>query len=634
MIVEKTEIFGLIKPKLDAHTMGIHSAAQLLQECGYGVVLADERIEELLGNIRHEPERRNLLNWIGENRITRLGISYRLDPLDGETIMGYLIEGLKQNRLFHFQGGDIRGVFFAGLPESCRRIEKQWDGLVRTFSGGESPAETLSLLEIPKERFPDGIVENSGYDQQRMEFGHSIIKEEAYQEIAPYGAADYPTYGTPMDSVTERIAWRFRTGKGPLMRAHVGPYLSNQKREESVREFIDWTRELARAGYLDILSIGTSQLTQSAFGKNWEDQPNGGGVPVNSAEEYRQIWEAARPMLVRTYAGTRSIPELARIHEESLHICWHALSLWWFNQLDHRGPYSLMENLEQQFAALRYVGKTGKPFEPNVPHHFAFRGGDDVTYLVSAYISAKLAKKAGIKTLILQNMLNTPRASWGIQDLAKSRALIRLLQELSDSNFRFYLQPRAGLDYFRPDLNEAKAQLSSVTALMDDIDPHNEMSPPIIHVVSYSEAAHLATPDIINESIRITQYSLQKYRELRRRGEVEDMSLHPEVLDRTRQLEADARRMISSIEASMENPYTPEGFYWIFRAGFLPVPYLWHPTEEFAHASQWRTKWINGGVKVVDELGSPVSAREISEKASENLRIMKAKNHLFSKEKM
>jgi hypothetical protein len=634
MIVENTEIFGLIKPKVDAHTLGIHSAAQLLQECGYEVVLAEENIESALNDIRHEPRRRDVINWVQETGITRLGISYRLDPGDAEDMMGYLVEELKRNRLFHFQGGVIRGLFYAGLPEACKRIGNQWEGLVRTFSGGESPSETLTLLEIPKDRFPQDMVESSGYDQRRMAFGHEIIKRQQYMDMPPPAKADYPTFGTAMDSVTDRMDHQNRIGSGPLMRAHVGPYHSDQKREESVREFISWTKELATAGYLDILSIGTSQLTQSDFGKDWQDQPNGGGVPVNSAEEYRQIWEAARPMLVRTYAGTRNIPELARLHEENLHICWHALSLWWFNQLDNRGPYSLLENLEQQFGALQVIAGTHKPFEPNVPHHFSFRGGDDVTYLVSAYLSAKLAKKKGIRTLILQNMLNTPRATWGIQDLAKSRALLTLLQELTDGNFRFYLQPRAGLDYFSPDLELAKAQLASVTALMDDIDPHNEMSPPIIHVVSYSEASHLATPEIINESIRITQHSLRQYRERRRRGDVEDMSLHPEVLERARGLVEEARTMILAIEKSMADPYTPEGFYWIFRAGFLPVPYLWHPTEEFVHASQWKTKWVKGGIKVVDEWGKPVSAREIGERATTNLRTMKEKNHLFSKGKL
>ena len=68
---------------------------------------------------------------------------------------------------------------------------------------------------------------------------------------------------------------------------------------------MSWAKYLAETGYLDILSIGTSQLTQSNFGEDWGDRPNGGGVPINSPEEYRMIWEVSRPLLLRTYAGTK-----------------------------------------------------------------------------------------------------------------------------------------------------------------------------------------------------------------------------------------------------------------------------------------------------------------------------------------
>ena len=88
-----------------------------------------------------------------------------------------------------------------------------------------------------------------------------------------------------------------------------------------------------------------------------------------------------------------------------------------------------------------------------------------------------------------------------IQDLAKSRALLNLIKELQDDSFRVVLQTRAGLDYLKPDIEEAKGQLASVTAMMDDIEPNNCYSPEIIHVVSYSEALFLATPDIIDDSI-------------------------------------------------------------------------------------------------------------------------------------
>jgi len=112
----------------------------------------------------------------------------------------------------------------------------------------------------------------------------------------------------------------------------------------------------------------------------------------------------------------------------------------------------------------------------------------------------------------------------GIQDLAKSRALLKMTGELCNDRFQVLLQPRAGLDYFKPDPEEAKAQLAAVTCLMDDIDPLNTASPPLIHVVSYSEASHLATPTVIDESIRITLYTLKSWREARRRGDIENMS--------------------------------------------------------------------------------------------------------------
>ena len=225
----------------------------------------------------------------------------------------------------------------------------------------------------------------------------------------------------------------------------------------------------------------------------------------------------------------------------------------------------------------------------------------------------------GISTFILQNMLNTPRSTWGVQDLAKSRALLSLIRELEDSSFRVILQPRAGLDYFKPDLEVAKVQLAAVTALMDDIEPHDETSPPINHVVSYSEASHLATPEVVNESIKITQYSLQKYRELKRKGEIPDLGRKLEVKERTGELIEAAKTLIAGMEAFISDLYTPEGLYKAFAAGFLQVPYLWGEMGEFQFAKAWTTKPIRGGVKIVDKDSSPVKPERIVDFARMNL---------------
>src|SRR5690554_5739575 len=510
--------YGFIKPAIDAHTMGINSAAELLRDCGYDVIVADDLVAKAMNDYKHELRRKVVVDWIITHKIERLGISYRLDQDDAVNMIGYLLEEMKNAKLMKFQGGQIETIFFGGLPKTCEAIDKEFNGLVKTFIGGESVRETLTKMGVSEDRIPSDIYEGSKYDDLLMEFGKKIIDSQDYLKYKPIDRSNYPEFGTMKDSVTKRIDSGIKDSFEPLMRAHVGPYSSSATRIESVNEFLLWAKTLAESNLLDILSIGSSQLTQSNFGEDWEGKTNGGGVPVNSPEEYRMIWEASRPLLVRTYAGTKNIPELAHMHEKTLNICWHALSLWWFNQIDERGPYDVYTNLKQHVDTIKYIAKTNKPFEANVSHHFAFRGADDVTYIVSAFLAAKLAKKLGIKTYILQNMLNTPRLTWGVQDLAKSRALLKLIGELADDNFRVLLQPRAGLDYFKPDLYEARIQLAAVTALMDDIDPHNQMSPPIIHVVSYSEASHLATPEIINESIQITQQSIKKYRQLRRSG--------------------------------------------------------------------------------------------------------------------
>jgi len=353
--------------------------------------------------------------------------------------------------------------------------------------------------------------------------------------------------------------------------------------------------------------------------EDWTGKPNGGGVPINSPEEYSMIWRESRPLLVRAYSGTKNVLQVAKILDDTINNCWHALSLWWFNKLDGIGCYDLYANLQQHIITLNYIASVNKPFEPNVSHHFSFRGSDDITYIVSAYLTVKIAKIIGIKTVILQNMLNTPRYTWGIQDLAKSRALLLIIKELQDSNFKIIFQPRAGLDYFNDDIEKAKIQLSAVTALMDDIEPNDEKSPQIIHVVSYSEGSFLASPEVISESIKITQYTLKHYRELKKQNKIESMDHNTEVNERMNELYESSKIIISAIENIIINTYSAEGFYKIFACGFLPVPYLWKEKDELKYACKWKTKFINGGIKTVDDNGNIVSSERIISYAKNNL---------------
>lgn len=599
MSTKKNEVFGMLKSLVDAHTMGINAASALLRECGYKVSVASKQIEYAVDKINSETSQKQICDWIKTNHISHLGISYRLDPNDAVNLVGKIVYILKKERLYDSENGLIKSIHFAGLKPACSIIDKEYKGRIKTFRGGESAEETLLVMGVPYEDIPKRIKSGCKYDKQLMEFGREIIYSAEYLNYKPSARKNYKEYGTKQDTVELRLDNNFIGEFQPLIRAHSGPYSPDLTRKQCLQEYQEWCKKLASENLLDILSIGSSQLSQSNFGENWNGKRNGGGVPINSEIEYAEIWQSARPMLVRTYSGTTNITRMAEMYERTINISWHALSLWWFNELDGRGPNNLYENLKEHINTIKYIATTNKPVETNVPHHFAFRGCDDVTYIVSGFLAAKMAKKCGIKTFILQNMLNTPRSTWGVQDLAKSRVIIKLVNSLADKNFRVILQTRAGLDYFKPDINEAKAQLAAVTAMMDDIDPNNIYSPEIIHVVSYSEALFLATPDILNESIKITRTALSEYRRLKKDHETPDV-FTDEIQKRTEDLFNSAQIIISSMERYIPNLYSPEGLYLAFIAGWLPVPELWSDSNEYSHAKDWGTTGQNGSIVLTD----------------------------------
>ncbi len=595
------DVFGLIKPLVDVHTMGVYTMANLLRDCGYKVCVSKDDINEAVEQIHKINNYSLVKRWIVENKITRLGFSYRLDPHEGCDYFMSLYAHLKGDNMFEEDGGQLTQIFFAGLPDTCDMVRGKTNGEVLVFPGNESPIESLSMLKVPEYLMPQALNQNNPYDDMRWNFAKKLIESEMFKMEPPQDHYGYANCGTDSDSYLERLKYAKSKHALPIIRTHSGPY--NPNRLEALKEYNSWCHDLAQCQLLDVLSIGSSQLTQSNFGEDWEGKPNGGGVPVNSEIEYRTIKEEASPMLVRTYSGTKNVPALAKIHERSLNISWHALSFWWFDELDGRGHNSLLDNLKEHFEAVRWIATTGKPVEPNVPHHFAFRGADDITYIISGYLAAKACKKMGIKHLILQNMLNTPKYTTGVQDLAKGRTMLKLVRELEDDTFHVSLQTRAGLDYFSPDLEEAKIQLAAVTCLMDDLEPENDNSPEIIHVVNYSEAVRLATPPIIKDSIRITLNALHEYRTARAFGKVPNMKYDNDVKEREEALYAEVKESILMLERAVPNLYTPEGFYKVFVEGFLPVPYLMDQQHKFPKATMWHTAIKNGGIRVVDDEG-------------------------------
>lgn len=594
-IIILDDTIGLAKTDFDAHTLGVATIKEFLTECGFKVVVTNSEVSKAITNPRSIYNSSLIEKWIIKNNIKVFGFSYRLSVDDAVLIFQKLMYQFESKKMLEKDGGKLKSIWFAGLPEACNKIKYLYKDVI-VFYGGESFTDSLKILGIDPSYAPKGFKDDSNYKITLDGFGKEIIDKGDYISTLPVDRNGYKNFGKANDGLIDRINHGRNNNLPPVIRAHAGPYIEN--RHESVKQFIEWSRLLAHTGYLDVLSIGTSQLTQEKFGENWNGLPNGGGVGVNSPQEYERIYKAAKPMLVRTYSGTRNICKQAEIHEKSLNIAWHALSLWWFSKIDGRGNLNLLDNLTEHFETIKYIARSGKPYEANVAHHFAFRSSDDISYVVSAFLAANAAKKLGIKQFILQIMLNNPKHTSAINDLAKARATLSIVKTLEDSNYKILLQTRIGLSYLSHNIDKAKKQIASITALMDDIEPFNNQSPDIIHVVSYSEGNDLATPEIIDESIKITLHSLNKYREYRKKGWIDNITENQDVNKRMLHLISEAEIVINTIETKIKSTYTPQGFYDIFKMGFLPVPQLMYCREEFPEAIKWNTKLRNGGVDI------------------------------------
>jgi len=46
--VLKDEVFGLLRPSVDVHTLGISAVGQLLRDCGFEVFIAPENVAEAI----------------------------------------------------------------------------------------------------------------------------------------------------------------------------------------------------------------------------------------------------------------------------------------------------------------------------------------------------------------------------------------------------------------------------------------------------------------------------------------------------------------------------------------------------------------------------------------------------------
>jgi methylmalonyl-CoA mutase cobalamin-binding subunit len=455
-----------------------------------------------------------------------VGVSYRLTPETGERLLGEFAEEADE---LHAAG--VRFAF-GGTPPVVERA-RALRFFERCFDGSEPSEAVLAYLK--------------GRD-------HAVPSE-----------ADFP------QTTVERIAWKAPL---PLLRHHFGlPTV------EATRQGIE---QIAEARVLDVLSLGIDQDAQAYFFHPERQDPRrtgAGGVPVRTPDDYRQLHAASRRgnyPLLRTYSGSDDFIRLAEMYVETIRIAWCAIPLFWFNQMDGRGPWDLEGSIREHQEVMAWYGDRGIPVELNEPHHWGMRDAPDVLFCVSAYLSAYHARAAGVGDYIAQFMFNSPPGLSDAMDLAKMLACLDLITPLSQpargeggaDAFRIWRQTRTGLLSYPLDLDAARAHLAASVYVQMALRPH------IVHVVGHTEADHAATADEVIEACKLARRASENAL----RG-APDMAADPLVQARRDELVGEAQITLAAIRrlAAPDVPdplVDPATLARAVTSGLLDAPHL------------------------------------------------------------
>jgi hypothetical protein len=481
-----------------------------------------------------------------------IGVSYRLTPENGEHLLGTFAE--------EASGLHEKGVRFAfgGTPPVAERAARFGDFFERIFDGSESPEQVLAFLKG-----------QAGQTASEKQFPQNVI---------------------------ERIRWR---APYPVLRHHFGL--------PTLQATLDGIKEIAEAEALDLISLGTDQDAQeNFFHPERQDirRTGAGGVPVRTAEDFRALYAASRrgnyPML-RAYSGTDDFVRYAELLTETIHNAWCAIPLFWFNQMDGRGPWDLEGSIREHQKVMAWYGERNIPVELNEPHHWGMRDSSDVVFVVAAYLSAYNARHFGVKDYIAQMMFNSPPGTSDAMDLAKMLAILEMIKPLENKDFRVWRQTRIGLLSHPLDPDSARGHLAASTYLQMALKPH------IYHIVGHTEAHHAAIAEDIIQASKIVR------RAITNALGAPDLSQADEVQTRKYILIREAARLIERIQLCAqidgEDPLADPGTLTrAVTSGLLDAPQLINNKYALGKA---RTKIIRGASIAVDEHGNALSTHEL-----------------------
>jgi uncharacterized protein (TIGR01319 family) len=525
------------------HNLGVENFSDWMEDLGLGYVSVK------LGPAVPIQE---VINKIREARPEVVGISMRLGDLHVDKLISEFVESATRYGLQPRKSG-IRYTF-GGLRPAAN--------LVRAMTG--APMEEDRFMREDERHYDlDAIAEQYKDKEEFQGFFELIVDDfvsmEELEDFARRRSSHHIQKISPWsDYLADRIRQVRERENRPIIRAHIGIAA------ETIEPTIQAIEKLADAEAFEIVSLAPDQTSQELLAKfiRGEEEPGKylagqGGAPIRTIEDLRRLKAATQrgnfPM-ARIYTGTDELVALAHLWEEHLNICFPAVPIFFYNELDGRGPISIRDGFDEHFRTIEYWAGVGKPLEINDPHQWGLRYASDDMQVTDHVLCAVIALKKGIRSYVMQMMFELPPEISALDDLAKMRASYELVEPLMRHfDFRIYRQTRSGLPSFPPNLNQAKGHLAF------GIYTQLYMKPDILHVVTHSEAHHEASADDIIESCEIVKQVCWDFT----KGNVPKVWGDPVMQKRIHELKQAAMYNVlhGAILGGYDGPIRPENFF-------------------------------------------------------------------------
>lgn len=485
----------------DPHTEGMHNASKIAALDGIDSLILPPSLDY-----------QAFYDAIDKYKPKYIGLSYRQNEEVAVHELFKVLNYFRETGLV--KSTDGVKIIFAGLPKTIQILEdKRGDFPMPVYLCKASPivlervTETVDFFEIVHDR--EKIIEQVHEELEPR--GIEIFNQLADEAVRGDDYKNEPPLDIPSIPAMNDYILRIKESKFPVLRSHFGIPAPD------IKPTVEGIRELANARVLDELSLGSSDLSQRYFGhpEMFDKLKNDGGVPYKTYQDLVTIYQASR---YGNYPGVKPYCHVVDL-VNFVHQCLdagmlkgvhQAVPLYWFNELDGRGPAEVRPNIREHFAAVRELAKCGIPVEMNDPNQWSSRWAHDTIIVTSYALVSAVMTMCGVQNMVLQMQFNKPKETGDYSDLAKMSAgleMARLISMGRPNPAPIFRETRTGIESLSADMNRAKWQLARSTFLQMCMDPH------IIHIVSYCEANYAARPADIIDSSRLIRRAVRIFRE-------------------------------------------------------------------------------------------------------------------------